>query len=391
LTATTAAIRICQRYVLALPPVFPDASTPDYLSNGVASLAVNDSPLTVRHNSSLGVSTAARPRTSVNALPKSVINASARVAGDDPLSALRRASLEVLTALKEMEGAPESRKNTAAPSEPYRTVRFRLAGDRGASPIPSESALSDEDEQYARMTSPVEGVESGHLYRDDVTLDDLRPETFVVREWLETADRVLTSSAALDTRASMSPIRPSLDASAAFSTALPEWAQTSRFADRPLEQVHALLSAFLPSSLRPRLGAAPDAQALLDSLADGQLLCLAYNNALRSSRRPWGFVPPNAIHDLTASSASVAVGRTFRRFENLRVLAAALSLRYGISLGGTAREQRAKSAPPQPYPALRSFDARTVARRDPGWTDQLEALVVAWCEAVVRETVEAEL
>lgn len=102
LTATTAAIRLVQRYVLALPPLYPESTS---LSNGLADMAINDSPLTVRHHSQLGVSTAARPRTSANALPKSAYATPSKPRADEPLAALRRASLDVLTALKEMEGA----------------------------------------------------------------------------------------------------------------------------------------------------------------------------------------------------------------------------------------------------------------------------------------------
>lgn len=41
-------------------------------------------------------------------------------------------------------------------------------------------------------------------------------------------------------------------------------------------------------------------KSFLLSLSDGQLLCIAYNTALRRSQRPWGFVPQASIHDLVS-------------------------------------------------------------------------------------------
>lgn len=106
--------------------------------------------------------------------------------------------------------------------------------------------------------------------------------------------------------------------------------------------------------------------AFLSALSNGQLLCLAYNEALRQSKRPWGFIQPQDIHDVmtyeraarearknksaqerieeklereerkkkgetSTSGTNSSLGWTFRRTENLRVWTAALRLRYLLS------------------------------------------------------------
>lgn len=68
--------------------------------------------------------------------------------------------------------------------------------------------------------------------------------------------------------------------------------------------------------------------------SDGQLLCHSYNAVLRSSTRPFGFIPSANIHealvdtsslnsspssDLTITEGRQKVGATFRRIENLRI------------------------------------------------------------------------
>lgn len=99
-----------------------------------------------------------------------------------------------------------------------------------------------------------------------------------------------------------------------------------------LGRLHALLQALLPSSLQHLLPPAPsDRATLLGALASGQLLCTAYNTGVRRSRKPWGLVNRDAIHDIAALEAqSVAEedserarrGWTFRRTDNLRLWAA---------------------------------------------------------------------
>ena len=69
---------------------------------------------------------------------------------------------------------------------------------------------------------------------------------------------------------------------------------------------------------------------ILRALSSGQLLCNAYNTAVRRSRKPWGYVSKDAIHDIAALEEAQGGdggeagkrGWTFRRTDNLRLWAA---------------------------------------------------------------------
>jgi hypothetical protein len=115
-----------------------------------------------------------------------------------------------------------------------------------------------------------------------------------------------------------------------------------------LSRAHALLVNLLPSALLHILPLPLDADELeaspsggvqsriprtpfLIALSNGQLLCVAYNAGVRKSRKQWGFVNPDSVHDVVgmeAASASAggatnaSTGWTFRRIDNLRLFIA---------------------------------------------------------------------
>jgi len=110
------------------------------------------------------------------------------------------------------------------------------------------------------------------------------------------------------------------------------WAQRSAFSDGELSRTHTHLVALLPAFLLPRLPTSPDRGNLLNALSPGQLLCVAYNIGVRQSRKPWGYINDESIHDIVALevalSASAANGLqaekgrkgwTFRHTDNLRL------------------------------------------------------------------------
>ena len=126
---------------------------------------------------------------------------------------------------------------------------------------------------------------------------------------------------------------------------LPDWAKRGTFQDDPLGgflltivdailtaktgRMHALLKSVLPSPLVAILpDDASDRTTILEKLASGQLLCVAYNAAVRQSRKPWGFISQDSIHDIATLEASGEAceakqsGWTFRRSDNLRLWAA---------------------------------------------------------------------
>jgi hypothetical protein len=142
---------------------------------------------------------------------------------------------------------------------------------------------------------------------------------------------------------------------------LPDWAKRSTFIDDSLGRTHALLAFFLPPNLQAALGAPSSRTKFLSSLSSGQLLCIAYNSCVRKSKKPWGFVSKDGIHDIFAlEDAAVQQNAddkdkekdggkklwTFRRTDNLRLWAGALKLRYMVPI------QLPSNAHAPPLPAL---------------------------------------
>ncbi|KAI0773197.1 hypothetical protein BD413DRAFT_540023 [Trametes elegans] len=207
---------------------------------------------------------------------------------------------------------------------------------------------------------------------------------------------------------------------------LPPWAKRTTFIGDDYGRLHALLAALLPANLLQLLPIDPsDHAGLLRALSSGQILCNAYNTGVRRSRKPWGYVSRDAIHDIAALELAQSAegttetgkrGWTFRRTDNLRLWAAALKLRYLLPIllpsGRRPRESGAGASPatgsgaltpwdgnsPLPSPAASAvsfpssvtedtiiFDAPLVARLEDGWEDMLERLVFKWMDAVVGE------
>lgn len=94
-------------------------------------------------------------------------------------------------------------------------------------------------------------------------------------------------------------------------------------------RTHALLKSVLPVPLAAILpDDSSDRATILEKLASGQLLCIAYNAAVRQSRKPWGYISQDSIHDVVTLEASTDAsegkrsGWTFRKSDNLRLWAA---------------------------------------------------------------------
>ncbi|KAJ7764920.1 hypothetical protein B0H16DRAFT_1687640 [Mycena metata] len=193
---------------------------------------------------------------------------------------------------------------------------------------------------------------------------------------------------------------------------LPQWARRKGFEDDELGRAHAILAAFLPPTLLPALLPSSSRGIFLDCLSSGQLLCVAYNTCVRKSKKPWGYISRDGIHDIlaleqaaqgdpddTKAQAEVKRGWTFRRIDNLRLWAGALKIRYLLPIvapaptGGTATPN---SNTPLNSPAATTvrfnpeqppvvFDAKAVARKDAGWEDILEGALLRWVQRVVAE------
>ncbi|KAI0262095.1 hypothetical protein BC834DRAFT_1043661 [Gloeopeniophorella convolvens] len=431
----------------------------------------------------------------------------------DPLARIRRAALDVLIVLRELEESarvPLSDDAYDAGSDDH-SAHSRVASPSELSDVPTEASFSvsimqvggrresilvwDEEEDDFNVDEESERgprerwderlvLGSGWLYRQDLRIDDLDKQQSVIGQYLDTVDDVLfggrkdnvrgwvreqerlmrkeklewesrgkvrrSSAPAPHPDASVSdtdsattkrsarrvvsanmldemrgmvvteepeplqslPEEDDDDASSVDDEELPQWAKRGTFAGDPLARTHALLAALLPASLLPKLPPSSDRAALLEGLSSGQLLCTAYNTGVRQSRKPWGYISQDSIHDILALENALAEsgangaqaergrkGWTFRRSDNLRLWGAALKLRYMLPIISPASPDvptlkpnptGVESVPTSPsatkFPGEPIFfDARVVARKEDGWEDMLERVLLRWTSAVVEE------
>ncbi|KAF9221150.1 hypothetical protein BS17DRAFT_738268 [Gyrodon lividus] len=274
-----------------------------------------------------------------------------------------------------------------------------------------------------------------------VSAGDVDTFRFPAETPLRSGRRVVSSTGTLDYMRSMSlseePEEMEIlsEGESVGEEDLPEWANRSLFVEDPIGRAYALFKALLPESLRPLLPPTPDRPALLRIISSGQLLCIAYNTGVRRSRKPWGYISIDSIHDIVALEQSAdgeggddkgKTGWTFRRIDNLRLWAAALKLRYLLPLvvpstpgrpdhiprtasparthprgispargpSGSAPAPSAVTDTPVSSPAKvrfatseppLTFDPRLIARKDDGWETMLEVVVLRWVAAVVDE------
>ncbi len=338
----------------------------------------------------------------------------------EPLARIRRAALDVLTVLRELE---ESARVPLS-DDAYDAGSDRSSQSRGASPAElsdgrtdasfsvsvmrvggrRESILVwDEEEDDFNVDEESERVPrerwderlvlgSGWLYKQDIKIEELGKQQGAIAQYLDTVDEVLfggrkggvrgwaseqervarrekgrRSSALLpDSDRSVSPpeahgsagvvesmqglsiteepdVLETLaeeehddvdgdDTSSLDDEYLARWAQRGAFSDNELHRAHALLVALLPASLLSHLPTSPDRAEFLNALSSGQLLCVAYNIGVRQSRKPWGYINDDSIHDIAALEDALSAsaidgsqaekgrkGWTFRRTDNLRL------------------------------------------------------------------------
>ena len=361
----------------------------------------------------------------------------------DPLARIRRAALDVLTLLRELEeSARVPLSDDAYDAGSDRSSQGRVASPTELSDVPTDASFSvsvmrvggrresilvwDEEEDEFNVDEESERVPrerwderlvlgSGWLYKQNLKIEDLEKQRGVIARYLDTVDEVLFGGSKGEVRGwvyeqeraarkekperetrgkgrrSIAPLlnlvsaAPNTDTAASGHSArlaasgnildtmrnltlteepeelqtlveeedgdgedddeddetssvddvdLPRWAKRSTFPDDALMRTHALLVALLPASLLPHLPGSQDRIEFLNALSSGQLLCLAYNTGVRQSRKPWGYINTDSIHDIIALEAAhtkssevegsqqderVRKGWTFRRTDNLRL------------------------------------------------------------------------
>jgi len=338
----------------------------------------------------------------------------------DPLARIRRAALDVLTVLRELEeSARIPLSDDAYDAGSDRSFQSRVASPAELSDVPTDASFSvsvmrvggrresilvwDEEEDDFNVDEESERVPrerwderlvlgSGWLYKQDIKIRELGKQQSAIAQYLNTVDEVLFDGRKGDVRGwafeqerlarrengrrSSAPL-PDSDSSAPPTEALgsvgmvesmqglsvtdgpdvletlaeeehgdfdgdgtsslddkdlPRWAQRRAFQGGELPRTHALLVALLPTSLLTHLPTSPDRAELLNTLSSGQLLCVAYNIGVRQSRKPWGYINDDSIHDIVALEDALSAsavdgsqaekgrkGWTFRRTDNLRL------------------------------------------------------------------------
>lgn len=196
LETTTAAVRSVQSYVVALPSVaFTTPTTPSTLPNSIPSASASTRP-----RSSLATFTASLPTGTHNELHR--VSSSAALQSSslpatssplDPLLQLRKTSLDLLGALKEMEGRyrliPSVEFTTGDESES--TPRLDEVDEDTPALSPSISRSGSGWDSSATTSEQAEEVVD---YRTDVGLEDLGKELQVVRRFVEVVDELLRAS-----------------------------------------------------------------------------------------------------------------------------------------------------------------------------------------------------
>ncbi|KAH9164870.1 hypothetical protein EDB89DRAFT_2233714 [Lactarius sanguifluus] len=437
----------------------------------------------------------------------------------DPLARIRRAALDVLTLLRELEeSARVPLSDDAYDVGSDHSSLGRVASPTELSDVPTDASFSvsvmqvggrresilvwDEEEEDFNVDEESERLPrerwderlvlgSGWLYKQDLKIEDIEKQRGIVARYLDTVDEVLfggnkdgvrgwvyeqeraarkekperesrgkgrRSSAPLLTLNQMAPDAETTaigrsarrvvsanmldnmrdlvvteepeeleilveedgddddgdgddETSSVDDDDLPRWAKRSAFPDDPLMRVHALLVALLPASLLSHLPGSQDRAEFMNALSSGQLLCLAYNAGVRQSRKPWGYINTDSIHDIIALEVALTKsevdgsqeekgrkGWTFRRTDNLRLWGAAVRIRYMLPIISPATPDvptlkpnpTGDAVPPSPSSSKFSeppifFDAREVARQDDGWENMLERVLLRWTLAVVEE------
>nr|ODN90459.1 hypothetical protein L203_01568 [Cryptococcus depauperatus CBS 7841] len=232
---------------------------------------------------------------------------------------------------------------------------------------------------------------------------------------------------------------------------LATWVVDEEWGGNFLGRLHEFLFAHLSLDLvlhLPSLQSQNFPSNLLCALSDGYILIQAYNSALLSSSKPWGFITAEDIHHTlpstfaggsdtpTSEDSKKDKEWTFRKVGNLTCFAAALRHRYQLPISMPSntnassflpkavvlpqsdrtnhsdrfdRSGRSSSAPPENSPhclaspssttpnvsgdvkakgrdiARIDFDPMVVAKRTANWEEMLKEIICKWIESVARE------
>ncbi|KAG1149752.1 hypothetical protein G6F37_004234 [Rhizopus arrhizus] len=152
---------------------------------------------------------------------------------------------------------------------------------------------------------------------------------------------------------SLSDSEEDTDEKAKVDSSIPVWLERGSFVNDPLGRYHALLVDNQDKSLKEVIDISnpkDNENAFLECLADGRVLCNAYNSLVKQSKRPFGFI--TKIHSDTR--------RTYRAVENLRFFVA-----FEI--------------------VFNEFDPSEIARKTDKGLIMMKSILATFCECAIRE------
>lgn len=440
LNITTSAIRVAQRYFLTLPPVKLPNSTAGQRrtenSSSSSALGVVTASRPIPRHSTMGIASSSRRAVS----PKSQKSSSSSVidpASRDPMLRLRRVSLETLGMLRELDAKYCTQHQTQTSTHDLDASMNDISIASMDTSGTTNPSFHVDDTSASERSSHSDAIK-GHLYRSDISLQDLNKEAQVVKGWIETVDDLLSqlSAEAKAPRPRTKSGHLSLD-----SSPLPKWANEDFYDGDGLGQsplcissictttqanftiittarVKSCIEAHLPADLLADLNNCHSAADLLSVLSDGQILCLAYNAVLRVSQRPWGFIPENSIHDVInlvrARERKEQADQHQNRASNEPATTSHLQVSGGSALmrrasseglsGDDAAEKGNKSRIGltfRRHENLRLFvaalklryliqinpriDIKIIARKEEDWREMLEEVACTWVRAAAEE------
>lgn len=287
---------------------------------------------------------------------------------EDHLGTLRKAALQMLSALKEMEeksriaslgtNSSEADQSVASVSEP---------AEPAATPDPDDSMIAFAD--------PTSGA--GYLYRTDLVLSDFNAERNILQGWLETVDKIIASTSAPSIHIDLAD-RCSLQGTKQ-KWQIPGASTAERVSSFMLDHCTSGAGAESTSRLDRLHDARDNMDALLPLLSDGYLLCRAFNEAVRRSDKPWGYISPHEMHDLEAEEAALQQKELLRAKQAKEDEAVKFQTRAN-------RKSVSKGAPSQADAddsgiAIKSADPELVSNR-PGWTFRKSENLRTWAAAL---------
>ncbi|WWC98173.1 hypothetical protein V866_005064 [Kwoniella sp. B9012] len=350
---------------------------------------------------------------------------------EDTLGELRKAALEVLTCLRELEerlrvSREEDRVQTPAQERPFSpnseepeelfSEPDNYDSEEDELYNPNNLAMNSEDK--STMTNWEDRILSERREYKDLNDNDWEKEARNTREnmgkWVGIVEKLFVFVDESDGQDG--------------GQGLENWARDEDWHGKRLEQLHAFLLSNLPLDLALRL---PSTQSdnfessLLSRLSDGYILIDAYNSSLMKSSKPWGFIPDGDVHDTLTSlsisgqvspskNASSEEGRkekewTFRRVGNLTCFGAALRHRYQLPISMPITSNNLPLPPVPPKSSLRrprpsivtststtaaeeriEFDPMIVAKKAQGWDVMFRGLIERWLGELVKEVRESK-